>query len=77
MHTIRMQLSSTNPVFLYVNSGEESERAEALLRSHKIPTHVVEGCLDDGWEYPLAQVSRWEFEGLEEIENLFALPCMR
>lgn len=72
-----MQLSFANPVFLYVDGGEESNAAETLLRGRGIPVHIVEGCLDEGWEYPLAQVHPWDLEGLTEIENFLALPCMQ
>jgi len=77
MKTARMQLSVTNPVLLYVDGGEESKKAEALLWSHGIPTHVIEGCLDAGYDYPLAQFHPWECEGLAEIQDFLALPCMQ
>lgn len=75
MQTTRM-LSPVKPVFLYVDDRKESKEAEALLRSRGIPTHVVEGCLDESWRYPLAQFHPWECEGLTEIKNFLALPCM-
>ena len=67
--------TAERPVFLYVDGGEESKSAEVLLRSHNIPTHVVEGMLDDGWNYPLLQSpwSDFEFEGIAEIRNIITL----
>lgn len=58
-------------VLLYVDDSEESKEAISLLESQGgINLHVVHGNLDDGWEYPLAQVSTWQYEGLEEIISL-------
>lgn len=61
------------PAFLYVDGGDESKSAETLLRNHGIPIHVVEGCLDAGWNYPLLQFHPWEFEGLTKIRRFLAL----
>lgn len=60
-------------LFLYVDASEESKAAEVLLRSRGVPIHVIEGCLDEGWKYPLVQFHPWEFEGIEEIKNLISL----
>ncbi len=73
MQLASVQTGSKKSLFLYVNAGEESRAAEALLRSCGVPIHVIEGGLDEGWKYPLVQFHPWEFEGLEEIRNLLAL----
>lgn len=73
MQSASLQTGSKKSLFLYVDASEESGAAEALLRSRGIPIHVIEGGLDEGWNYPLVQFHPWEFEGLEEIHHLLAL----
>ncbi|HQT82904.1 MAG TPA: hypothetical protein PLW99_02005 [Candidatus Paceibacterota bacterium] len=74
MQSAKIQFDPAKPLFLYVDGEKESKTAETLLRNRNIPIHVVEGCLDAGWNYPLLQFHPWEFEGLTEIRNFLTLP---
>jgi len=69
----KVHIDSKKPLLLYVDDGVESKTAEALLRGHDVPIHIVEGCLDEGWNYPLVQFHPWEFEGLKEIRNFISI----
>lgn len=59
--------------FLYLDGGQDSKQAEDFLRSNGIPIHVIDGGLDDGWNYPLLQILTssypQECEGLDEIRG--------